>query len=242
MEQNLLPDNKKGMRKLKDDLRKVSSSIDIVFLDENDDSLSLMVDETLKGVDIRKEYPSFYHTLTKNAELRQRFYDAITLDASDLTTDQGLRRNIKLLQAALSDLDEKHIKSCRLSINDLSAIFFPQQKLAFRGASALGPRYMLFNEEIELQPVTYSVLVEGMLSETPSMFALEVDLSISDTTDNTIPALPVELEFNWGRYLQHLTISDEGLFTLPDLPLSSFLNADMAQVTAALELSLSRPH
>lgn len=229
------------MRKLTEELRKLSSSIDAEFLDENDDALSLMVDETLKGVDIRKEYPSFYHTLTKNADLRQRFIDAITPDASESAVDLKISRNIKQLQAALSELAAKFVQKWQLSISDLSAVFFPAQNLVYRGASDHSPRYMLLNQEIELQPVTYSLLLEGTLSDEPDMLSLEVDLAISETTDASTPALPVDLDLTWGAYSQHLTLSDEGVVTLTDVPLSAFLNADLTQVTAAMELSLSRP-
>lgn len=241
MEQNFLPENIKGMRKLTDELRKLSSSINMEFLDENDDALSLMVDETLKGVDIRKEYPSFYHTLTKNADLRQRFIDAITLDVSDLPIDLKINRNIKQLQDALSDLTEKCITKWQLSIPDLSEIFFPQQKLVFRGASDYGPHYMLLNEEIELQPVTYSILVEGTLSDEADKLSLEVDLAITEAGEDAAGALPVDLEITWGDYTQHITLNEEGVVTLTDVPFAAFLNAELTQVTAAMELSLSRP-
>lgn len=241
MEQNLLPENKKGMRKLTDELRKLSSLIDVDILEENDNALSLMVDETLKGVDIRQEYPSFYHTLTKNADLRQSFIDAISMDVLDLTIDVKISRNIKQLQIALSELAEKITKKWQLSLSDLSAVFFPQQKLVFRGVSDYSPHYMLLNEEIELQPVTYSILLEGTLSDEPDMFSLEVDLAISESAEPDFAALPVDLDITWGGYSHHLTLNDEGQVTLTDVPLSAFLSADKQQVTAAMELSLSRP-
>lgn len=241
MDQNLSPENKKGLRKLTEELRKLSSSIDIEFLDENDDALSLMVDETLKGVDIRKEYPSFFHTLTKNADLRRRYYDAITPDASDTIPDEGLSRNIRQLQAALSELAEKFVKKWQLSLSDLSAVFFPPQNLVYRGASDHSPHYMLLNQEIEIQPVTYSLLLEGTLSDEPDSLSLEVDLAISKSNEPGFAALPVDLEITWGAYSQHVTLSDEGQVTLTDVPFSAFLSADMQQVTSAMELSLSRP-
>ncbi|MPL97675.1 hypothetical protein SDC9_43867 [bioreactor metagenome] len=241
MEHNLSELNKKGMSKLNSELRKLSSSNKMDFLEENDDALSLMVDETLKGGDIRKEFPSFYHTLTKNAVLRQSFIDAITLDASEIKTDLKISRLIKQLLNTLSGLSESQTKKWQLSIPDLSAIFFPQQKLVYRGPSDYSTHYNLLNKKIELHPVIYSLLLEGALSDEPDKFSLDVDLAISENADPSASALPVELEISWGNYSQHLIIKNEGVTTVTEIPLSAFLSGNLGQVTAAMELSLSRP-
>lgn len=240
MKENSLVYTNKGITTLITDLIKYSLVSDNLSNLDND-ALSLMVDETLKGVDIYKEYPSFYHKLTINADLRQNYIDAITMVSSDISIDEKISSNIKHLMAALSNLAEKIIKKWQVSAQDLSEVFFPSQKLVFRAASDFGPHYMLLNEEIELQPVTYSILLEGTLSDRPDMLSLEVDLAISENADSFTPALPVDLEITWGDYCQHLTINDESVVTLMDIPFSAFLNLNMTQVTAAMELSLSRP-
>jgi hypothetical protein len=44
---------------------------------ENSELLSLLVDETLKGVDVKSVYPDGYQQLLDNPELRQIFLDTL---------------------------------------------------------------------------------------------------------------------------------------------------------------------
>jgi hypothetical protein len=54
-----------------------------------DEILSLLVDEALKGVDVKTRYPDGYQQLLDNHELRQIFLDSLVgLEANDETIDR----------------------------------------------------------------------------------------------------------------------------------------------------------
>lgn len=243
MRENFIIQKDKGLKTLITDLDKISL-ISEPLIDQDEDALSLMIDETHKGIDIRKEYPLIFRILQKNIELRQRFLDALNVIDSETTSGSRLVHAIFDQETNFFQSDNKGESfrfAIQQSIEQLQSIFFPSQNLVYRGPSDHEPHYMLLNEEIELQPVTYSIMLEGTLSDEPDMFSLEVDLAISEAGEDAAAALPVDLNITWGNYSQHLILNDEGLTTLTDVPLSAFLNADFTLVTAAMELSLSRP-
>jgi hypothetical protein len=231
----------KGMRKLISDLVDLNNADKTRAFDEGSDDLSIMLDESLRGVDIRRVYPEFYEKLRKDNELQQRFINGINTLRSDT---EIINKQADPFLTYFEELNQSAKTLCvnlQLSIQQLQSVFFPRQDLVYRGASDQQPHYLLINEEIELLPVTYSLLVEGKLSDEPNKLTLEVDLAISDAIEPDFTALPVDIEVAWGNYSQHLTLNNEGVVDLTDVPFSAFLNADLTQVTAAMEISLSRP-
>jgi len=242
MGDNFISENTKGLRKLIDVLRNSTSSANNEIFEENHDALSLMVDETIKGTDIRSSFPLFYSRLVENADLRQRFLDAVRQVYADSTSGSVHYRTIKQIEADLLLSLAAQGKKWQLTLQELSAIFFPIQKVYRSDAPGSSPAYLLLNEEIELQPVIYSIQVEGKLSEEKeNTLALYTYLAITEIAETNFLALPVELTIEWGGYTEKMSLASEGQFHLADVPLSEFLDENKRRVIAPLEISITRP-
>src|ERR1051325_4389457 len=66
----------KAVKKLADDLSQLNTASGSGII-EDEEMLSLIVEEANQGIDISKRYPSFYQKLLNNPDLRQAFLDIL---------------------------------------------------------------------------------------------------------------------------------------------------------------------
>jgi hypothetical protein len=236
-----------GLEKLGDEMTKINEFMEIIPAEAlDDDALSLMLDETLKGKDIRLEYPAFYEALDHDFDLRQRFIDALLTIGIDLAAPAATQVVTEPALSPLADLlakvQEPLMARLHLAVDTLQGIFFPLQP-AYRGdVTADKPIYNLVNEEMELTPFVYSLQVDGEVSETDAKsLSLNCHLAVTPVAVTTDPAFPIEIRMKWGNFAWQALLVNEGRFHFADVPLAEFLAADMQHVTALMEFSISRP-
>lgn len=230
-----------AIKDLMDDLVKysVSSNVDDATADN---SLDLMVDQALRGIDIRKHFPVFYQKLLQNKNLRRQFIDLLSLCSAAKTSP----RDPYLINAKLdlSFLKRKTPKDSGWPVSlsqprvQLMNTFFPAQA-SYRAVEDLGttPVYTLLRKDFTLGEITYSVLINGTLAEQDQSFNANFSLAVSD--DATAMAFPIRAALRWGDYTADFSLLQVGKQTLPDIPLSQIFNEDLTEVKGDLYLTLS---
>lgn len=216
---------------------------------EDNEVLSLLVDEALKGVDIKTQYPDSYRRLLGNPELRQLFLD--TLESFEAEKEGRLEPFPVAGEPTLAFLKDRKPEG-RLSeqetwqvtlqrtIQQLQNIFSPPQ-LAYRADANLFDDnwFTVLREEIELGGSSYSILLECGISEETDE-ALSASLNIAMTLESTAsPESPIDATLRWGQYTETLTIAGEGRARFPDIPFSATFDRQNQEITSDLDLVLA---
>lgn len=232
-----------GLDRLIEDLKKLNLSESEVSEHESN-SLSLMVDEALKGVDIRSHYPTFYTRLLKSFALRQQFIEAILL-----LKQPALPEAESLFAVTHADLAFLHSPSpaphmgetqwhviLQQTKEQLMSVFFPPRVVFRAGAAALADaHYTLLRSEFAVNQTLYTLLLESTLHENRAdALALFLNVAVSDGS-----LRPMHASLHWGGYAAEATLSAEGRTRLPDLPISAAFDVDQQQIQADLNLTLT---
>ena len=223
-----------------------NSNINGMQISENDEFLSLMIDETQKGKNIQSDHHFFFQQLVEDEDLRERYIEALTILYPN---SQNVQRMIALIKDESHANQNKSIFSydsltskILLPIEQLQSILFPPQAV-FRSINGdENPSFLLVNQKIEHDSINYSLLVDAILSgEKTETLSLSAFLALTKNDLSGFPAFPVVLKINWGDFSQSLKLTTEGQHHLADVPFSAFLNEKLDIVTRPLEVLLSRP-
>lgn len=241
--------NKNAMQRLADDLAYIVPNNSFISAEENE-MLSLMVDETLKGVDLKTRYPIFYQKLLNNAELRQAFVDILeSVDGGQrgqlVPIPAGGAKSLAFLnkkpsRPRVEKLNENHWKiKWKKTVEQLRNVFFPPN-LAFRSDPNLfdDSWFILLREDVNLAGSTYSALLEcGVSKEMED--ALSPSLSLAATFET--PQLPTEsivyATLHWGEYNEKRQVT-EGRVKFPDIPFAMTFDRQNQIITSELDLTL----
>lgn len=240
----------KARQKLAADLAGLASDRAFISMEENE-MLSLMVDEALKGVDIKTLYPDFYSQLFSNAVLRHTFLDTLELFEAekegklalvpagekpklDFLTKKSTSSNIQKLE------NERLQVKLQKNIQQLKNIFSPPQ-LAYKDDANLFDDnwFTVLRDEIELGASSYSILLEcGISKQTED--ALSASLNIAMTLETAKPSSEssIHATLQWGKYSETLTLAKEERARFPDIPFSATFNQQTQEIIAGLELVL----
>jgi hypothetical protein len=240
----------KARQKLASDLAGFTSE-NLVITQEDNEMLSLLIDEALKGVDIKTQYSDSYRRLLSNPELRQMFLD--TLESIEAAQEGRLEPFPVAEKSSLAFLKDKTPPtesqqseqatwqiSLQRTIQQLQNIFSPPQ-LAYRADASLfdDSWFTVLREEVELGGSSYSILLEcGVSEETDE--ALSASLNIAMTLESTAsPDSPLHATLHWGNYTGTLTIAGEGRARFPDIPFSATFDQQNQEITSDLDLVLA---
>jgi len=231
-----------GLQRLIEDLKRLNTSgTEILARDE--DSLSLIVDEALKGVDIRTRYPAFYDHLLRSFALRSMFIECVqdlkeTVSAEVINAFQVKPSDLAFLHHSepTQISSEPHWKVTLLrSAEQLMTAFFAPQ-LGLRGAdSSHEPSITLLRSEFLMQDTTYSVILQGRLHDTRDDVLL-LSLNVAAAAGKFHP---LQSSLQWGSFKTSIAVSHEGSTPLPDLPFSSVFNDSLDEIVADLHLTLT---
>jgi hypothetical protein len=227
------------------------TSEDLIITQEDNEMLSLLIDEALKGVDIKTQYSDSYRRLLSNPELRQMFLD--TLESIEAAQEGRLEPFPVAEKSSLAFLKDKTPPtesqqseqaawqiSLQRTIQQLQNIFSPPQ-LAYRADASLfdDSWFTVLREEIELGGSGYSILLECGISEEADE-ALSASLNIAMTLESTAsPGSPIYATLRWGQYTETLTIAGEGRARFPDIPFSATFDQQNQEITSDLDLVLA---
>lgn len=228
-----------GLKRLIEDLKKLNtSSSEITERDQN--SISLIVDEAIKGVDIRTHYPAFYERLLQSLALREQFIESVEdLRAPAESVEPFPARHTDLAFLHAQEKGSAHTASdwkvtLERSAEQLMAIFFAPQLNYRAGESLTDPAFVLLRSEFLLDKTTYSVIVESRLhEERDDALALSINVAASSGDFQ-----PLQASLHWGGYSTAVVINAEGRTQIEDLPIASVFNETQDQITEDLQLTL----
>jgi hypothetical protein len=237
-------------RKLFNDLSEIDTQTSPTSTADNE-MLSLMIDEVLKGVDISMRYPTFYRKLLKNAELRQTFIEVLeSMEKEEKFELTAVPEFSKPSMAFLINQKPKSIVekfgknqwriTLQQTIDQLRAIFSPPE-LVYRSDPNLyeDPWLTLLRGEIEIAGSIYTVLLECSLAEeVDNALAVSINIAVSFESSSDLSQPPLYATLQWGSYDETLTISEEGRSRFPYISLPAIVDEGQQLVKADLNLIL----
>lgn len=214
----------------------------------DNEMLSLMVDEAIKGIDISKQYPNFYKKLLDNPNLRSAFLDSLE-SIEEAKQDQSIslpaapRGKLVFLTNLSADptitkMRDKWRIIWQRTIEQLQAVLAPSQ-LAYRSDPITfeDPWFTLMRSETEVEGAIYTIALECTLSEHDNsalspLLNIAVTLKMADTQTR----FPVLSTLQWGTYNQTINILEEGRARFPDIPFSMIFDRSNENIAAELNL------
>jgi hypothetical protein len=234
-------DKEKAIKDLMEDLLQFGLSTNNGD-DAANEILDLMVDQVIKGIDIRQRFPAFYQKLLHDKIIRQQFIDLIAMNSTPgSSTHDPYLLNSKLEFSFLIE-NQTHVSGWPLFFSQtqsqLMNVFFPTQ-VVYRSAENLEGVlvYSLLRKDFVLDGSIYTVLINGTLAENDE--ALITNLSLASSNDSVISAFPVQASLRWGNYAAEITLCEAGKYPFPSIPLSKIFNDDLTQIKGDLYLTLS---
>jgi hypothetical protein len=246
-----VPDSSKrdeAIKRLVDDLGKIESQV-FSTPSEDIETISLIVDDALQGIDIPKRYPSFYQKLVGNAELRQLFLDTLESVQNDhdgnfvaLPNPAAVHFDLRDAASSRPTLVERSDHSWQIgwqrTIEQLQRIFSPSE-LVYRSEPALfdGPRFILLQDEVVVGDATFEIRLECR----PSLqFDDLLSVFLTTTIENSAlePQFPVRVLLVWGSYRASMTLVEQGRVQLPDIPVIDIFDQAKKSVNADLSLTI----
>jgi hypothetical protein len=234
-------DKNKSLKDLMEDLNSINSVSNEEY-SAAEESLDLVVDQALSGIDIRKLFPKFFNYLLRSKKLREQFLDALALSGSTNEIDNdpylnNLRPDLSFLQHNQPQVSSWPVFLTQNRVQIIN-LFFPKQATYRRGTS-LGSAavYTLLRKDFTLSETTYSIRIDSELSNSPDE-ALITYLSLATNNDQST-AFPINVSMRWGEYSAELSLQQEGKQKLPDIPLADVFTPDLSRVKADLFLTIT---
>lgn len=218
---------------------------------EEEDMLSLVVNDALQGVDIIKQYPAFYQKLLTNDELRQTF-----LDALDLLEKSQSGNLAPLPQSSISDLaflksntsqtssieystSEKWRITWQLLQEQLSSLFMPIMLSDSVYRSNYGDlddtRIFLLRSQVDIEHTSLDVFLEAVR---PIEEANNLHLYLSLASSSEIPLPTVQAHFYWGALHQTAIIDQYNYAHFQPFPLKAVFDEETQTFYTDLQLTL----
>ena len=239
-----------AIKRLAKDLAEIDAQILSTSIGDNE-MLSLIVNEALKGVDISTRFPTFYRKLLNNPDLRQAFVDIV--ESIEDEKEKGLtvlpempKANLTFLtdlppKSIVARLDENRFRiNWQRTVEQLQAIFSPPE-LAYRSDPSLfeDPWFTLIREEIEVGEALYTVALECTLAgDTDEALSAFLNIAVTLETTTGQSYFPIQATLQWGAYDENLSITEEGRARFPDIPFISIFDNEYQSVKSDLNLTL----
>jgi hypothetical protein len=235
--------DEKYLRGIMNDLKQYQSEMDASSEPFPGEMFDLLIDQAIKGVDIRVKFPELFRNLLNSKTLREQFMDSLSLLSPELRSihDPYLDRS----KLDLSFLYQNHPNLSSWPIflaksrHELSQLFFPAQTV-YREVIDPGakPIYSLLRKDFSLAGVVYTVLIESTLSADQTD-ALSANLFLTSDAEDLPTAFPIQASIHWGDYATEITLNNEGKCPLPDIPLRQVFDSEITTVKSDFYLTLS---
>jgi hypothetical protein len=238
-----------AIRKLMDEFSHFNSQFSALSL-EDDEMLSLIASEVVKGVDIAKRYPTFHRKLLNNADLRQVFLDLLQVleqekapvVVSNKTTGSDLSfLNRQTPQPVFETLEQNNWRLVWQRTTEQLQGIFSSSKLAYRSDPDLfeDPWFTIVKEEVEIEKSLYTIALECTFSGDIEN-ALSAFLNFAMMFGRNIPPsqFPIRATLQWGQYNETVSVSAEGRVKFPDIPFSFIYDNQSQKIRFDLNLAL----
>lgn len=237
--------NKQGaIRKLIEELSHFDFQLSDISI-EDDEMLSLIASEAVKGVDIAKRYPVFYRKLLNSANLRRTFLDVLQM-LEPAGADPITRADLSFLNrptpppvVEMSGQDTWRVVWQR-TMQQLQGIFSPSE-LAYRADPDLleDPWFTIVREEVEIEKSLCTIALECTLSGDMDN-ALSTFLNFAMTLASPMASAqrPLRASLQWGQYHETVSVSAEGRVKFPDIPFALIYDDQSQKIKCDLNLAL----
>ena len=228
--------------------RLIRDLVQKTYFEEEEEMLSLIIDQVQKGADLAERFPSFHQALTNNPALLTAFLDILELVDVDPTTLDGFVPPSKnalafLQESRASSSIEVHSPSnwkieLKQTLENLQKVFSPAE-LAYRDLLSIfeSKWFTLLREEIKFDHSNLEVVLDATISDKKED-SLEVLLHVIAyplTEDITDPEA-VSASLSWGKYHHASKLVLDSHHHFPLIAFEKILDSAFKNITADLTL------
>jgi len=218
---------------------------------EFNELLSLIINDTLQGIDISRHYPTFFEQLVTDMDLRETFLDALEIlelsRAGELEPVPGaFSYDLSFLNKQppqpLIEITESggwHVV-WQQTAAQIEPLFITDRRhtddMTFRGAYNWleEERIILLQDEVTLDEEQCEILLEATR---PVGRPDQLNLSLLVAAER-LPSAAIQAYIQWGSYKASSTLNKYGLGLFPPLPLSTILDRVGEKIVADLQLEI----
>lgn len=215
--------------------------------DDDEEMLSLVIDDFTKGVDIRERYPAFFERLLENVYLRTAFLEILELVAEEAAespeTAFDIVPNLEFLTHSSSEPKIIFLESgwqvvWQLTANYLTSLFSPRIGEPVRSGDLLeDPWFILIRSDLEIDRLIFQVILEATQNiDHPDK--LNLQLSVFNAAVETADLPPLEATLSWINYRRQILLTSSGLSRFPEIALQEILDPETGEISGDIALSL----
>jgi hypothetical protein len=225
--------------------------------EEDENMLSLIIDEAMRGIDIANRYPTFFRKLLANSELREAFLESLDLleqsrAGSLMTLPVTPSRSLDFLKRDLPQMsvEQKTSQWWRLTwqqtAEQLQRIFSLSDITAtpvyrFEQSFLEDDWFTLFHNRADVEGTQFDVALEASQPlEEPLSLRLTALVAITTAPEEENPILLESLQatVKWGAYEAKTPINKKNRAEFPPVPLAAIFDQGGRRVAADLQLTL----
>lgn len=217
----------------------------------NVEMLSLVINDTITGIDIATQYPDFYQELLSNPALREAFLDTLEIiEREKAGTLVNLQNNTEVNLDFLSQSSDKETNKVvsqqpwkinwQRTIAQLQTIFSPSE-LAYRADITLSddPYFTLLRDEFQIDNAQYAVRLECSLeSDDKQVLCPFLDVAVTFQRVEHLELFPLRATLQWGSYQEKLLVTDEGRIKFSEIPIETVFDDSLEKIISALGFTL----
>lgn len=215
--------------------------------EDDEDMLSLVVDDFSRGVDIRDRYPGFFERMLNNPELQTAFLETLEILAEAGTEDpEPVPRSVPDLGFLAVRLPEPVIEvtptgwqaAWQLTAQTLTQLFAPRIGKPARSDDFLeDPWFILIRSEIRIAEHQLLVNLEATQDiDRPETLLLQ--LGVFDLGPDAAGPPSLEAGLSWKTHRHRLRVRDQGPAAFPEIKLIDLIDPQTGAFNADIRFSL----
>ena len=214
---------------------------------DDEDMLSLVVDDFFKGVDIRKSYPAFFEQMADNPNLLVAFLDTVEVlsqSSAESPASAALpESDLAFLQhdpprAAIQDDGDSWRAAWQITAATLNRIFSQPQGALARSEDLLeDPWFILLRTDFQVQDLTLFLNLEAAYSLDQPDF-LQLQLTVFPRTREPLPPPGLDVVITWNTYQETVLLNTTLPTMLPGVPLADVVDTNTGRFLSDIQLQL----
>ena len=227
-------------------IRRVRSP-DLAMSEDDEEMLSLVIDDFSKGVDIRSRYPIFFDRLLENPRLRTAFLDTLEIIAQAGSGEPdpvgATSTNLDFLASQLPkptiELTADSWRAAwQLDALTLRRLFSPLAGELVRGDDLLeDPWFVLVRSEMQVAGLRLLVNLEAA-QDIDEPGTLNLQLAVFETDPASPPAPALEASISWNAYQHTIPLREIGPTQFPAVAIEDVMDPRSGAFTGDIHLLL----
>jgi hypothetical protein len=222
---------------------------------EDDEMLSLIIDDALRSTDIASRYPNFFKKLLANKELREAFLDSLDLlEQSRAGALEPLpapaNQNLDFLYQNEPEVNVESQGAGRWHVTwqqtaaQLQRIFslddlVVETSYDLESGFATEDWFTLFHHPAVAESRWLEVALEAMLSRTEPVLRVLATIALVPGEDNAgRPPTLIKARLQWGQFEQTTAVGSKNRVVFSAVPLAAIMDAAGKKVACPLLLTL----